>query len=96
MKPEKKLAIIVKVYDRKTQEWIQKNYTMVADTDQIGNLIAGSIPTTTGHSSGDKKAKEELKRLQTPLKNQDRFSIQVNFGILNTETGEIEQGWGNF
>lgn len=30
------------------------------------------------------------------MKNQNRFSIQVNFGILNMETQEIEQGWGNF
>lgn len=93
---EKRLAIIVKVYDRKTQEWIQKNYTMQVDTDEIGRLIAGAIPTTTGHSTGSKEAASELKSLSTPLKNQNRFSIQVNFGILNTKTQEIEQGWGNF
>ncbi len=93
---EKRLAIIVKVYDRKTQEWVQKNYTMQVDTDEIGRLIAGALPTTTGHSTGSKEAALELKCLSTPLKNQNRFSIQVNFGILNTETQEIEQGWGNF
>lgn len=96
MNPEKRLAIIVKVYDRKTQEWVQKNYTMRVDTDAIGHLIAGAIPTTKGHSCSDKNAALELKSLSTPLKNQNRFSIQVNFGILNMETQEIEQGWGNF
>lgn len=94
---ERRLAIIVKVYDRKTQEWVQKNYTMQVDPEAVGHLIAGAIPTTTGHSSDNRKeAAQELKCLSTPLKNQDRFNIQVNFGILNMETGEIEQGWGNF
>lgn len=96
MKPEKRLAIIVKVYDRKTQEWIQKNYTMQVDTNEIGKLIAGAIPTTTGHSTGSKEAAQELKALHTPLKNEKRFNIQVHFGILNIETQKIEQGWGNF
>ena len=96
MKPEKRLAIIVKVYDTKLGEWVQKNYTMQVDTDAIGQLIAGAIPTTKGHSCSDKNAARELKALHTPLKNEKRFNIQVHFGILNTETQEIEQGWGNF
>lgn len=96
MNPEKRLAIIVKVYDIKTQEWIQKNYTMQVDTDAIGQLIAGAIPTTKGHSCSDENAARELKALHTPLKNEERFNIQVHFGILNMETQKIEQGWGNF
>lgn len=94
--PEKRLVIIVKVYDTKTMEWVQKNYYMQVDTDSISPLIAGAIPTTTGHSSGDKEAANELRRLSTPLTNQKRYHIQVSFGIMDMESRVIEQGWGEF
>lgn len=98
----KKIRVKTVVYDRKTQEWVQKNITMPVSEEFVEAFMKdfgehfATDREVRGHGAG-KDYNKKIPGMETPLADQNRFYMDVQFHIIEDNEDEtVVTGWEGF